>query len=62
MSFDPCNCPLKIQEFIRTPTPKMGAHLEVCGFIPSLSHTPGSMKCDSHFIIGPHLRKPLLWS
>ncbi len=35
MSFDPWNCFLKIQESIRTPTPKMGAHLGVWGFIPS---------------------------
>jgi hypothetical protein len=34
-SFDPCNRLLKIWEFIKTPTPKMGAHLGVCGFIPS---------------------------
>jgi len=35
MNFDPCNCPLKIWEFIRTLTFKVGAHLEVWGFIPS---------------------------
>jgi hypothetical protein len=35
MSFDPYNGPLKIQESIGTPTPKMGAHLGVWGFIPS---------------------------
>jgi len=33
-SFDPCNRILKIWEFIKTPTPKMGAHFGVCGFIP----------------------------
>jgi hypothetical protein len=38
MSFDPCNRPLKIQKSIRTPIPKVGAHLGVCGFIPS--HPP----------------------
>jgi hypothetical protein len=46
----PWNCSLKIQESIRTPTPKMGGHLGVWRFIPSHSpalHTPGSMKCDS---------------
>jgi hypothetical protein len=37
MNFDPCNRPLKIQEFTGTLTPKMGAHLEVWGFIPSHS-------------------------
>jgi len=40
MSFDlKKNCPLKIREFIKTPTPKMGAHLRVKGFIPSHSPT-----------------------
>jgi len=38
MSFDPYNCPLKIWESIRTPTPRMGVHLGMCGFI--LSHFP----------------------
>jgi hypothetical protein len=51
MGFDPCNCSLKIWESIGTPTPKVGAHLGVWGFIlshsPTLFHTPGSMKCDS---------------
>ncbi len=37
MSFDPCNCPLKIQESIGTPTPKVGTHLGVWGFISSHS-------------------------
>jgi hypothetical protein len=35
MGFDPYNCSLKIREFIKTPTPKVGAHLRVCRFIPS---------------------------
>jgi len=35
MSFDLCNCSLKIQKFIETLTPKVGTHLGVCGFIPS---------------------------
>jgi hypothetical protein len=34
MGFDPCNRPLKIWESIGTPTPKMGVHLGVWGFIP----------------------------
>jgi hypothetical protein len=38
MSFDPWNFSLKIRKFIRTPTPKMEAHLGMCGFIPSHSH------------------------
>jgi hypothetical protein len=35
ISFGPCNFPLKIWKSIETPTPKVGAHLGVCGFIPS---------------------------
>jgi hypothetical protein len=35
MGFDPCNCFLKIRESIKTPIPKVGAHLGVWGFIPS---------------------------
>jgi hypothetical protein len=38
MCFDPCNCSLKIWESIKTPTPKVGVHLGVWGFI--LSHYP----------------------
>jgi len=34
-TFDLYNCPLKIQESIRTPIPKVGTHLKVWGFIPS---------------------------
>ncbi len=40
MSFNPWNFPLKIQK------PKVEVHLGVWGFIPSLSYTLGSMKCD----------------
>jgi len=36
MGFDPCNHSLKIWESTETPTPKVGAHLGVWGFI--LSH------------------------
>jgi hypothetical protein len=39
MNFDPWNCPLKIQKSIKSTTFKMGAHLGVCGFIPSHSPT-----------------------
>jgi len=38
MSFDSYNHLLKIQKSIGTPTPKVGAHLGVCGFIHS--HSP----------------------
>jgi hypothetical protein len=47
MGFDPYNHFLKIRESIETPIPKVGAHLGVWGFIPSLSYTPESMRCDS---------------
>jgi hypothetical protein len=40
MGFDPYNRSLKIRESTKTPTPKMGAHLEVWVFIFTLSHTP----------------------
>ncbi len=35
MNFDPWNCSLKIRESIKILIPKVGAHLGVCGFIPS---------------------------
>jgi hypothetical protein len=35
MNFDPCNRFLKIWKSTRTPTPKVGTHLGMCGFIPS---------------------------
>jgi len=37
MNFDPYDRPLKIRESIGIPTPKVGAHLGVWGFIPSHS-------------------------
>jgi hypothetical protein len=43
MCFDPCNCFLKVRKSIGIPTPKVGAHLGVWGFIPSHSPTfPGA--------------------
>jgi hypothetical protein len=39
MNFDPCNRLLKIQESIRSLTPKMEAHLCMCRFILSHSST-----------------------
>jgi hypothetical protein len=39
MGFDPWNCSLKIQKSIKTPTPNVGGHLKVWGFIPSYFHT-----------------------
>jgi hypothetical protein len=42
MSSDPWNHLLKIWESIKTPTPKVGVHLGVWGFIPS--HSPTLMR------------------
>jgi hypothetical protein len=39
MSFDSWNHTLKIQESIGTLIPKVGAHLGICGLIPSHSTT-----------------------
>jgi hypothetical protein len=51
LRFDPCNCSLKFRKSTRTPSPKVGVALGVWGFTPShfltLSHTLGSMWCDS---------------
>jgi hypothetical protein len=35
MNFGPWDMFLQIWESIGTPIPKMGAHFEMCGFIPS---------------------------
>jgi hypothetical protein len=43
MGFDPYNHSLKIRDSIGTPIPKMGVHMRVWRFIPSLSPTfPGA--------------------
>ncbi len=63
MSFDPCNFFLKIWESIGTPTPNVGIHLGVWGFIPS--HSPtffGAWMWLPSFILGLHLYKPFPWS
>ncbi len=39
MGFNPCNFSMKIRESIKTPIPKMGAHLGMWMFIPSHSPT-----------------------
>jgi hypothetical protein len=39
MNFDTWNCPLKIWKSIKTPIPKVEAHLGMWGFIPSHSPT-----------------------
>jgi len=63
MSFDPCNHLLKIRESIGTPTPKVGIHLGVWGFIPShFLALPGAWNVTPRLTFGPHLRKLLPWS
>ncbi len=63
MGFDPCNRSLKIRESIGTPTPKVGVHLGVCGFIPSHFLTfSRAWIWFLGFTLGPHLHKPLSWS
>ncbi len=47
MIFYLCNCALHIQKSIEIPTPKVGAHLGVWGFILSFFYSHGSIKCDS---------------
>jgi hypothetical protein len=63
MNFDLCNCPLKIWESIGIPTPKMGVHLGVWGFIPShFFALPRTWNVTPGLSLGPHLCKPLSWS
>jgi hypothetical protein len=68
MNFDCCKFFLKIWKSIRTPILKMGVHLGVWGFIPShfptLSYTPGNMKCDSRasFLARTFANGPWLWA
>jgi len=47
LSFDPCNCPMKIRESTETPTPKMELPWDVRVHSLTPSHTPRSMLCES---------------
>jgi hypothetical protein len=47
LSFDPCNRLLNIQEYTKTPTPKVELPWGVRVHSLTPSHTPGSMLCDS---------------
>jgi hypothetical protein len=48
MSFDPCNCLLKIWASMRALIPKVGVHLGVWGVLSfTLSYILRSMKCES---------------
>jgi hypothetical protein len=63
MIFYSYNCLLKIQESIRTPTPKVGVHLGVWGFICSYSPTlPGAWNVTPglHFWLAPLIVSPCL--
>jgi hypothetical protein len=65
IGFVPYNCSLKIQKSIGTPTPKVGAHLGVWGFISSHFPTlPRPWDVTPSFTLGPNLHKPLpcLWA
>jgi hypothetical protein len=62
MGFDACNRSLKIWKSITTPTPKVGAHLGVWGFISS--HSPTLLQHEMWFpgfTLSSHLHKPLPW-
>jgi hypothetical protein len=62
MNLGPYNGFLIIRESIGTPTPKVGAHLGVQGFIPSHSLTLlGAWNVTPKLTLGPHLYEPLLW-
>ncbi len=50
--FDLCNYSLKVWEFVKTPTPEMGAHLGVWVFILTLSHTSLSPRPCNPFCFG----------
>ncbi len=59
LSFDPWNCPLKIQESTRTPSPKMEVVLGVWGFIPSHFPTlPGTCGVTPRLLLDPQPCKP----
>ncbi len=47
LSFNPCNCPLKIRESTEAPTPKVELPWGVRVHSLTPSHTPRSMLCDS---------------
>jgi hypothetical protein len=62
MSFDPCNCLLKIQESIGILIPKWELTWECEDWFPHiLLHSREYQMWLSGFILGPHLCKPLSW-
>jgi hypothetical protein len=63
IGFDPFNCSLKVWDSIETPTPKVGAHLGVWGFIPSHSPTfMGAWDVTHGLPSWPAPLQALLWS
>jgi hypothetical protein len=63
MNFDLYNHLLKIRESIKIPTPKVGVHLGVWGFIPSHSLALSrAWNVTFEFTLAPHFCKPLPWS
>jgi len=63
MAFDLCNHFLKIREFIRTPSPKVGVTWECEGsFSHTLLHFWEDKMCFSGFLLVLHFCKPLCWS
>jgi hypothetical protein len=62
MNFDLSNFRLKIQNSIKTSTPKVKVHLKLCGLIPSHSFTlSGMWMWLVGCILGQHLCMPLFW-
>jgi len=62
MGLDPCNFFEKIWKSIKTPTPEVGIHLGVCGFIPHiLPHSQDHEMWLLGFTLCAHLHKPLPW-
>ncbi len=63
MSFDPCNCSIKIRESQWTLAPKVGAHLGVCGSFPhTFIHSWKHEIWLLGFTFSSYLCKPLFWS
>jgi hypothetical protein len=63
LSFDPCNCSMKIRKSTGTPTPKVEAPLEVWGFIPShFLHSREHAVWLPGFLLGSQPCGPLPWS
>jgi hypothetical protein len=63
MNFGPLNYSLKIWDSIGIPTPKVGIHLGMCGFIPSHFFAfPRGWIWFPNYTFGLHISMPLPWS